>query len=293
MNLKLLEDALALIECGSLSKAAARRNVTQPAFSRRIRALEDWVGAPLVTRSKNRIELSDTLLGAETEIRSMIARAQKIRGLLTPEGKRQLPVVIATQHALGSDVFPRVFRLLADKRPEVSWRLRTLNREDCVSLFMQADADFLLCYEAIGFPPLPFDETVLRKTLGRDTLIPVAGGALRHKVNEDSTLAEKVPILSYPQESHFGTLLAQSRLSDVFRDRSLAEREVESAYSVILRELVSRGEGVAWLPFTMCREQIASGDLVSLSDAYGSVQLEITLFARDINRIAMGLMEDI
>lgn len=293
MNLKLLEDALALIECGSLSKAAARRNVTQPAFSRRIRALEDWVGAPLLKRSKNRIELSGALVGAEAEIRAMIARAQKIRSLMTPDGKRQLPVVIATQHALGAGVFPGVFRLLADRRPEVSWRVRTLNREDCVSLFLQGGADFLLCYEASGFPPLPFDETIRRKTLGEDTLIPLVGGALRHRVKEDLTLAEKVPILSYPRNSHFGTLLAQSGLSDIFMHRSVAEREVESAYSVLLRELVSRGEGVAWIPFTMCREQIASGDLLSLSDAYGSVQLEITLFALDSNRIAVGLLKDI
>lgn len=293
MNLKLLEDALALIECGSLSKAAARRNVTQPAFSRRIRALEDWVGAPLLRREKNRIEMSEALLGAEPEIRAMIVRAQKMRNLMTPEGKRQLPVVIATQHALGSGVFPDVFRLLADKRPGFSWRVRTLNREECVSLFLQGDADFLLCYEARGFPPLPFDDTISRKMLGTDTLIPVVGGALRHKVNEDLTLGTKVPVLSYPRGSHFGTLLAQSGLSDAFMHRSFADYEVESAYSVLLRELVRRGEGVAWLPYTMCRDQLASGDLMSLSSAYGSVQLEITLFALDTNRITMGLLEDI
>lgn len=292
MNLKLLEDALALIECGSLSKAAVRRNVTQPAFSRRIRALEDLVGAPLLKRSKNRIELSDALLGAETEIRAMIARAQKIRVLLTPAGQRQLPMVIATQHAIAAGVFPGIFRQLADLRPEVSWRVRTLNREESVSLFLQGDADLLLCYEARGFPPLPFDETIRRKTVGTDKLIPIVGGALRHKVAEDLRLAAKVPILSYPGGSHFGTLLAQSGLSDVFTARSLAEREVESAYSVLLRELVVCGEGVAWLPFTMCRAQIASGDLLSLSEAYGSVQLEITLFALDSNRIAIGLFED-
>ena len=44
MDFRWLEDALILIEERNLSRAAARRNVTQPAFSRRIRALEDWVG---------------------------------------------------------------------------------------------------------------------------------------------------------------------------------------------------------------------------------------------------------
>lgn len=293
MNLKLLEDALALIECGSLSQAAARRNVTQPAFSRRIRALEDWVGAPLLNRGKNQIELSEALLGAEPEIRVMIARAKKLRTLLMPEARRQLPLVIATQHALAADEFPRVFARLADKRPELSWRVRTLNREDCVALFLQGDADLLLCYEARGFPPLPFDETIRRTVLGADTLIPVVGGALRHKVREDRTLDTTVPVLSYPSESHFGTLLERTGLLDAITQMSSSEREVESAYSVMLRELVNRGKGMAWLPYTMCRDELASGNLVSLADAYGSVALEITLFALDTHRIAMKVLNDV
>ncbi len=48
MDLNWLEDYLALAETLSFSRGAARRHVTQPAFSRRIRALEDWVGAPPV-----------------------------------------------------------------------------------------------------------------------------------------------------------------------------------------------------------------------------------------------------
>lgn len=293
MNLKLLKDALALIECGSLSQAAIRRNVTQPAFSRRIRALEDWVGAPLLERGKNQIELSDALLSAEPEIRAIIARAEKLRTLLTPDGHRQLSVVIATQHALGADVFPRVFGQLVNKRPEVSWRVRTLNREDCVSLFVRGDADLLLCYEARGFPPLPFDATIRRHVIGHDTLIPVIGGSLRHRVREDLTLDADVPVLTYPENSHFGTLLARTGLADALPRRSTPGRGVESAFSVVLLELVGRGAGVAWLPYTMCRDDIASGDLLSLAGAYGSVPLEITLFALDTHRIAMGLMRDI
>ena len=45
MDTRWLEDVLALLEEGTLNRAAARRNVTQPAFSRRIRAFEDWIGA--------------------------------------------------------------------------------------------------------------------------------------------------------------------------------------------------------------------------------------------------------
>ncbi len=51
MDHKWLEDFIALARERSFSRAAQQRHVTQPQFSRRIRALELWVGADLVNRA--------------------------------------------------------------------------------------------------------------------------------------------------------------------------------------------------------------------------------------------------
>ena len=51
MDQKLLEDFLSLYRHKSFSHAAQERNVTQPAFSRRIRALEEWLGVVLFDRT--------------------------------------------------------------------------------------------------------------------------------------------------------------------------------------------------------------------------------------------------
>ena len=51
MDLDWLKDFLALAQEKNFSRAADARHVTQPAFSRRIRALEDWMGTPLFERS--------------------------------------------------------------------------------------------------------------------------------------------------------------------------------------------------------------------------------------------------
>jgi DNA-binding transcriptional LysR family regulator len=48
-----LEDFLALVDSGSFSRTAELRHVTQPAFSRRIRALERWVGVNLFERNRH------------------------------------------------------------------------------------------------------------------------------------------------------------------------------------------------------------------------------------------------
>jgi len=61
MNLetKWLEDFVALAGCRSFSRAAERRCVTQPAFSRRIKALEEALGLVLVDRSRTPVELTE------------------------------------------------------------------------------------------------------------------------------------------------------------------------------------------------------------------------------------------
>src|SRR6185436_11861665 len=53
-----LEDFLALAETGNFSRAAEARAIAQPAFSRHIRSLEEWMGVDLVDRSAHPAELT-------------------------------------------------------------------------------------------------------------------------------------------------------------------------------------------------------------------------------------------
>ena len=51
METKWLEDFVSLAETRSFSRSAQLRHVTQPAFSRRIQSLENWLGTDLVDRT--------------------------------------------------------------------------------------------------------------------------------------------------------------------------------------------------------------------------------------------------
>jgi DNA-binding transcriptional LysR family regulator len=71
MDTKWFEDFLAVVEEGGFTRAAERRAVSQPAFSRRIKALEDWVGASLFDRATHSVTLTaagERLLPAAEEI---------------------------------------------------------------------------------------------------------------------------------------------------------------------------------------------------------------------------------
>ena len=58
MNLSWLDDFLTLAALGNFSRAADARHMTQPAFGRRIRALEDWLGTELFDRSSHPVRLT-------------------------------------------------------------------------------------------------------------------------------------------------------------------------------------------------------------------------------------------
>jgi len=79
MNLKLLNDVLALIEEKSFTKAAQRRHVTQPAFSRRIKTMEEWLGFQCVDRSGHRVTVSAEALATEDLIRSLINQMNSLK----------------------------------------------------------------------------------------------------------------------------------------------------------------------------------------------------------------------
>jgi DNA-binding transcriptional LysR family regulator len=59
MEIKWLKDFLVLSNEGNFRVAANLRHVSQPAFSRRIQALEAWIGAPLIDRGNQPSQLTE------------------------------------------------------------------------------------------------------------------------------------------------------------------------------------------------------------------------------------------
>lgn len=115
MDLDWLKDFLALAETANFSRAADVRNVTQPAFSRRIRALEDWVGAPLFLRTAQ----GATLTAAGEVFRSAaidLARdLDKARLAVQAAHEREsASLSVAATHALSFNFFPAWIHRLLD-----------------------------------------------------------------------------------------------------------------------------------------------------------------------------------
>ncbi|MEM6759005.1 MAG: LysR family transcriptional regulator [Pseudomonadota bacterium] len=290
MDLNWLDDVLVLLEEGNMTRAAERRNITQPAFSRRIRSFEDWLGKPILDRQANRVAINANLTSNEAEIRALVARIRDMRTNIANYEPVGTSVTIAAQHAPICSSFPNMLLRARTALPNMRIRLRAGNLNDCVSIFLRGDASMFLCHEAEGMRHMEFGDGVLRGRWGGDYLVPVVGGALRYIVNADGTIPEDTPAVVYPEDSHFGVVLR--RAGRVFGSPSSTKNPVcVTAFSSGTLELVLNGIGVGWLPYSMAYRDIASGNLISLANALGQEALSILLFADAATPAAAALLD--
>lgn len=76
-----LLDFLALVETGSFSEGARIRNSSQSAFSRRIKALEFWLGARVVDRATQPVTLTTDGLKFVDRAKDLLALADEPENL--------------------------------------------------------------------------------------------------------------------------------------------------------------------------------------------------------------------
>ncbi|GFE65186.1 LysR family transcriptional regulator [Litoreibacter roseus] len=290
MHLQWLDDVLVLLEEGNLSRAAARRNITQPAFSRRIRGFEDWLGVDILERRTNRVEISQALVSNEGEIRALIARLRELRTKIRHFEENRSTLAIAAQHAPACSTFPDMALRARSRFPGIQFRIRAGNLNDCVSLFLRGDTSMLLCYEAESVGPLQFGPAIQRGLWGNDYLIPVVGGALRYKVRDSGDIANDTPAIVYPEDSYFGQVLQKNERAFGTSGFSANPFSV-MAFSSGTRELVLKGLGVGWLPFSMAHQEIESGALISLAHRYGKEALQVAIYADTKVEMAKSLMK--
>ena len=275
MELKWLEDLLVLLEERSVTRAAARRHVTQPAFSRRIRQLETWLGAEIVDRSTKPVSFRPTGLALEAGVRDIVNRLYALRNSVHESPEQ---VTFVAQHTLAISHFPSLIQRVKTSLPAPSYRVVTANYEQCETLFYN-EAQLLLCYQSAQ-RQFNFSHKSVRKLfLGKDRLIPVLSRQLADRLGELSP-GKSVPLLMYQPGSFLDDALAGSCLPVVIRDYRV-EVICESAFSASLKEMVLADMGIAWLAGETIEKELSEGVIVSLASLLGETELDIVLYYRD------------
>ncbi|MEW5423604.1 LysR family transcriptional regulator [Amorphus sp. 3PC139-8] len=264
MRLEWLDDILAVLETGSLAAAAERRFVTQPAFSRRIMAIEAHLGVELLDRSRRPARMKPAVRDQRERIQELATGLRTLQDDLRRQDRQvQNRVVISCQHAITTSIAPSlVERLSADKA--LSIRLRSANREECYAQLMTKQADMALLYESETEPLPPADDYLERIEVGSEPLLPVFATNRVEKLNQDYALGE-IPIIAYPPEVFLGKVMNQEVLAG-FAQLSFIRKRAETALTLAVKQLASAGVGVAWLPDSLVASDVEAGRLSDLSD---------------------------
>ncbi|WP_314956091.1 LysR family transcriptional regulator [Bradyrhizobium cosmicum] len=273
MDLIWLEDYLALSETLNFSKAAEARHVTQPAFSRRIRALEEWVGAPLFVRTTHSVALTRAGEHFHTQAEILIRALHQLRReTLDVAGRGAGPLSIAATHVLSFTFFPKWVRSSEKILALGNLNLISDSMSACERMMLRGDVSFLLCHYHRSMGSRLDTRQFKSIVVGTDTLVPLSVAAAGRKPRWSLQNDETVPYLAYSQQSGLGRIVASQ----------LAKRDLKKIFTshlaATLLSMVRSGDGVAWLPRTLAEDDIAAGSLVEAGDARSSVPIEIRLF---------------
>ncbi|SFB18171.1 DNA-binding transcriptional regulator, LysR family [Poseidonocella pacifica] len=287
MEFNWLRDFISLAASLSFSRAAEERHVSQPAFSRRIRALENAVGAQLINRDTLPLSLTpagEIFLGqAQSMLRKMEETIERCQ-IADAEDARVLRLAASqslytTYH--GSHIQPQVDRgLLSVELGSVSWPA-----EKFVGSLVQGGCDLMLCY---WHPALSFLTPLDQKgfdhiCLARDRFIPVArpGPDRTPLFRLPNTDKSRVPLISYGTASVLRPIVDDLLMAHSGTANTLLVSQ--NALSSSVKALILEGFGLGWLPSRFCDAELESGALVRAGGPAFETDLEIRLYRRRDN----------
>lgn len=280
MDLKLLDDLLALHATGGFAKAARRRQVTQPTLSKRIRTLEDWVGAPLVRRHAHPVVLTEAGLVFVDRARAISASLAEARNeVLDLVGSEPDKVVFAAATTLSHAFFPKWITKLREKQPDLRVRVEHFPRfAQHFEALHNREVDYFLSYASSEDWPAVDVSGLIWKRVGTSALYPVCAtdeaGRPRFPVEAGQT--QPVPYVSRTDGSFLGALLDRAQARWSIR----LDKIIEVGSTINLRSIVKEGHGIGWLTPESIESEVATGELTRAGSGW-EIPLEIRLYRLD------------
>ncbi len=279
MDIEWLEDFLVLSDLSSFTRAAQTRNVTQSAFSRRIRSLEDWIGIPLIDRDTvpPRLTVAGHLF--RDAAREMVRQLQDTRIALGHRSRAFSGVKLFISYSLIDHLLPEWIEHLKRRISGLKFDITAGETYDGMVALSSGRCDLLMVYYSPNAPMTMDEKSCASIVLGKDRLVPVcvpgADGEPRYSISDIQS--PSVPILSYPPETFFGRLLNRSiRFGPAHPPFSIV---AQSPHSRILRTLALNGSGVAWLPERCLQEDFMHKRLMPIEGEQWCSEVEIRLYA--------------
>ena len=134
---------LGVLDLGGFHKAAAALNLSQSALSRRVRSLEEAVGAPLLERTTRHVAPTAIGRAFEPTARRLIEDLESHLMALTGVGDRlHGRVTIACVPTAAFYFLPRAIEAFNDRFPRIRFRILDLSANEALESVARGAAEF-------------------------------------------------------------------------------------------------------------------------------------------------------
>ena len=255
-TLRQLDTFLEIARAESVSKAAEKLHVTQPAISMQLRQLEEALGVPLVEPAGRNIRL--TAAGREVEAFAIAALAQlrqlddtvaDLRGL--QHGQVDLGVVSTAKYFV-----PMLLVQFRKRFPGIDIRMQIHNREMMMHLLQRNELDLVIMGrvpDGLGCASTAFASNPL-------AVVSAPGHPLSRRKKAPVSILDGAEFVV--REKGSGTRAAMERL---FAEHAITPKIVmEMPSNESIKQAVMAGMGLTFLSLRTVRHELASGHLALL-----------------------------
>jgi DNA-binding transcriptional LysR family regulator len=266
METRWLEDFVSLAETRSFSRSAQLRHVTQPAFSRRIQALEAWAGTDLVDRSSYPTRLTPAGEAFHAQALEILAGVHGARQTLrSQQAARQDVIDFAVPHTLAFTFFPHWLMDLRARFGALKTRLTALNVHDAAMRLTEGGCDLLIAYHHASQPLQLAPGRYQMLSLGQETLAPYARADAQGRplfaLPAPAGGAQRQPLLGFAQSAYMARMV--ELILRQTGDAASLETLHETDMAEVLKAMALEGHGLAFLPTSLVRKDLAEGRLVA------------------------------
>ncbi|WP_164116699.1 LysR family transcriptional regulator [Sphingorhabdus sp. Alg239-R122] len=294
MELKWLEDFICVAEKGHFAQAAEIRFVTQSALSRRIQALELWIGTPLFDRTEHPIKLTAAGVEFIKTARHIVEQSYEARAIANEYSKiGENSIKISCLHTLALKFIPDVISDLQNKIGSFSATIvadaKTV--EEYLNSLYTGACDFFISYNHVSIPfdvgPMQFPHIEIAshhlRPYQSDKVEPII-------LDENST--NPIPYIEYSGTSFMSRVFEQLLQKAPFRKR------LQTVYRASLVESMmvaaQHGFGLTWLPETVVSGDPGEHGLRLVSDNFQtSLQIRVYRSASNTNPLVTKIWEQL
>jgi DNA-binding transcriptional LysR family regulator len=241
---------------GSVSKAAERLFVTQPAVSMQIKQLEEAFGLALLEPTGRNIKLTDAGEVFLTHATTAMGQFKDLEALMAEHiglkrGRIDLAVVSTAKYFI-----PMLLVRFNKLFPGIDVRLYIENRENVLGMLSRFEVDLVV----MGRSPNHIDSEATAFATNPMAMVAAPDHALARRKNVDFTALGDYGFVV--REDGSGTRAAMQRLFD--EHHTLLKVVMEVPSNETIKQAVMAGMGLSFLSMRTVRHELANGRLALL-----------------------------